>query len=290
MYPVLFEIGGFQVTSFGVMLALAFLTAGWILAAELRRKGENPELAWDLVWYAALGGVIGAKLYYMILNWEQTLAHPWQALLSRGGLVWYGGFLMAAGLILWKLHREKLPVPRFADAIAPALALAYGVGRVGCLLVGDDYGRPSDLPWAIAFPQGAPPSTAGNLRRLFGVDVPVSIPDSAVLSVHPTQLYEIGMALIMFGILWSLRERFVHPGVLFALYLSLAGAERFIVEIFRAKDDRFLGPFTVAQLISITLIVVGLLGMHYLRSRPLPAGDARGGARGRKRETPAPAR
>ncbi|HET8654591.1 MAG TPA: prolipoprotein diacylglyceryl transferase [Longimicrobiaceae bacterium] len=257
MHPILFRIGSFTVTSFGVMMALSFLTAGFVLSRELRRKGEDPDLAWDLVMYAAVGGVLGAKIYYMILFWQHTVADPLGAILSRSGLVWYGGFLGAAALIYWRLRRGKISVPRVADAIAPALALAYGVGRIGCFLVGDDYGRPTDLPWAVAFPNGAPPSTAENLRNLFGVSVPDSIPGWTVMSVHPTQLYEVGMAIIMFAILWSLRKRITAPGALFAVYLALAGAERFIVEIFRAKDDRFFGPLTMAQVLSLCLIVVG---------------------------------
>jgi phosphatidylglycerol:prolipoprotein diacylglycerol transferase len=267
MYPVLFEIGGLTITSFGVFMALAFLTAGLIGSAELRRKGEDPEIAWDLVMYAAVGGILGAKLYYMILRWPDTVADPVGALLSRSGLVWYGGFLMAAFLVAYRTHRLGLSVPRVADAAAPALALAYAVGRMGCFLVGDDYGRPTDLPWAVAFPQGAPPSTAGNLRGLFGVSLPETVPDAAVLAVHPTQLYEVGMALIMFAVLWRLRTRLVVPGVLFAAYLSLAGVERFVVEIFRAKDDRFFGPLTLAQGVSIGLFLAGLAGVQWLRER-----------------------
>jgi phosphatidylglycerol:prolipoprotein diacylglycerol transferase len=269
MYPVLFQIGGLTITSFGVMMALAFLTGGTVLSRELRRKGENPELAWDIVLYAAIGGILGAKLYYLLLYWEQTAADPVRAILSRSGLVWYGGFLLAAALVAWRIRRERLPIPRIADAVAPALALAYGVGRIGCFLVGDDYGAPTDLPWAVAFPQGAPPSTAGNLRHLFGVRVPASVPDGAVLAVHPTQLYEVAMAVVIFAVLWRLRTRFTRPGLLFATYLALAGVERFIVEIFRAKDDRFLGPLTLAQTISLLLVVVALLVARHLRA---PAG------------------
>jgi phosphatidylglycerol:prolipoprotein diacylglycerol transferase len=215
--------------------------------------------------YAAVGGILGAKLYYMILHWPETAADPLGAILSRSGLVWYGGFIAAALLIAWRVSRLKLSVPRVADAVAPALALAYGVGRIGCFLVGDDYGGPSNLPWAVAFPNGAPPSTAGNLRQYFGVSVPDSIPDTAVLTVHPTQIYEVLMAIVIFAILWRLRTRLTRPGLLFATYLALAGVERFIVEIFRAKDDRFLGPLTVAQSISIALVVVALLAASWLR-------------------------
>lgn len=265
MHPVLFKVGGLVVTSFGLMMALAFLTGGWLLSRELRRKGEDPEIAWDLVMYAAFGGIIGAKLYYMVLHWPETAADPMGAILSRSGLVWYGGFILAALLVTWRVSRLHLAVPKIADAAAPALALAYGVGRIGCFLVGDDYGAPSNLPWAVAFPQGAPPSTAGNLRRYFGVSIPDSIPDATVLSVHPTQLYEVLMAVIIFAILWRLRTRLARPGLLFATYLGLAGAERFIVEIFRAKDDRFLGPLTVAQTISILLIVAATLIYRWIQ-------------------------
>ena len=268
MFPVLFEIGGLPITSFGVFMALSFLTAGWVLSAEMKRKGEDPELAWDMVMWAAIGGILGGKLYYMGLHWQDTLADPWRALTSRSGLVWYGGFLAATAMILWQLARRKVSIPRAADAVAPAIALAYAVGRLGCFFVGDDYGRPTDLPWAVAFPQGAPPSTAGNLRTMFGVDVPASIPADAVLAVHPTQLYEVGMSLIIFAILWRLRSRIAQAGMLFAVWLSLAGVERFVVELFRAKDDRFLGGLTVAQTISVALVLVGLVLVQRTRQSP----------------------
>lgn len=265
MLPVLFEIGGFSVTSFGVMMALSFFTAGWILSGELRRLDQDPEIAWDLVVYAAVGGIVGARVYYLILRWEDTVADPWGAIASRAGLVWYGGFLVAAALILWRLYRGRLPIPTFADAVAPALALAYAVGRLGCFLVGDDYGRPTDLPWGMAFPQGAPPSTAGNLRDMFGVAVPPEIAADVVMTVHPTQLYEVAMALVMFAVLWRLRTRLPVPGSLFAAYLALAGAERFVVEIFRAKDDRFLGGLTLAQAISVLLVLAAVATFQWLR-------------------------
>jgi len=258
MFPVLFTIGGLTVTSFGVLMALAFIAAGTVGAMELKRKGENPDHAWDMAGYAAIFGILGAKLYYLVLHWDVTMANPRAAILSRSGLVWYGGLILAALAIAWRLNHLRLPVWKFADAIAPALAMGYAVGRVGCFLVGDDYGGPTTAPWGVAFPQGAPPSTAQNLRE-FGVAVPASVPADTVMTVHPTQLYETGMSLIIFFILWRLRERFPNRGTLFAVWVALAGVERFIVEIFRAKDDRFLGFLSVAQLISIALIVGGSL-------------------------------
>jgi phosphatidylglycerol:prolipoprotein diacylglycerol transferase len=267
MWPVLFEIGSFKVTSFGVMIALSFLSAGWLLAQGLRRQGQDPEAAWDLAGWAAICGILGAKVYYLLLHFGETAADPWGAILSRSGLVWYGGFIGGALGVLFRLRQLKLPLWKVADAVAPALALGYAVGRVGCFLVGDDYGAPTDAPWAVAFPQGAPPSTAGNLRA-FGVDVPASVPDGAVLAVHPTQLYETGMTLVILAILVRLRPRLAAtPGQLFMVWLALAGVERFIVEIFRAKDDRVLGVFSVAQLISVLLIATAIAFIVSLRKR-----------------------
>jgi phosphatidylglycerol:prolipoprotein diacylglycerol transferase len=165
---------------------------------------------------------------------------------------------------------------KVADAVAPALALGYAIGRVGCFLVGDDYGAPTNAPWAVAFPEGAPPSTAGNLRA-FGVDVPAAMPDSAVLAVHPTQLYETGMTLIILALLIKIRPRLAStPGHLFLVWLALAGVERFIVEIFRAKDDRVLGVFSVAQLISILLIATAVVFYMALQRRPAASPARRG--------------
>ncbi|HEX8674033.1 MAG TPA: prolipoprotein diacylglyceryl transferase [Longimicrobium sp.] len=275
MYPVLIQIGGFTVTSFGVMMALAFLVAGWVAARELARVGLDPEQAWDMVGYAAVFGILGSKIYYMILNWEDTIADPMRALLSRSGLVWYGGLILAAAVIAWRVKKSGMPFGRMADASALALAVGYAIGRMGCFLVGDDYGRPSDLPWAVAFPKGAPPSTAANLRE-FGVDIPANVPPDTVYAVHPTQLYEVGMSLIIFFILKRVQPRLATPGMLFMVWVSLAGVERFIVEIFRAKDDRFLGVLTIAQLISILMMGAGIAGVAYLaRHAKAPAAPRR---------------
>ena len=160
-----------------------------------------------------------------------------------------------------------------ADVAAPALALGYGIGRIGCFLVGDDYGRPTDLPWGIAFPVGLPETTAGNLRDLFHVKIPVSIPDSTLMRVHPTQLYETAMALAIWGVaMWMFRRRH-QPGSIALVVLALLAVERFLVEILRAKDDRFFGPFTLAQVISVAvLVLIGIIAwLRRGRLAPRPA-------------------
>ena len=289
MYPVIFElpdwlplIGGEAVTSFGVFMLLSFLTGGYILRAEMRRLGEDPEKAWDMVFMAVIGGIIGAKAYYVLLNYERLMADPMGLVFSRGGLVWYGGFILATVLVIWEIRRQKLPLPKMADAAAPALALAYAVGRIGCFMVGDDWGRPTDSWVGIAFPQGAPPTRVDIIEREFGITVDPELIEryGQIVPVHPTQLYEVALSTLIFFVLWRLRLTPRAAGWLFMLWLVLAGAERFAVEFFRAKDDRFIGILTLAQVISVGIMIVGAVGMARLANAPRSDGGA---PRGRER-------
>jgi phosphatidylglycerol---prolipoprotein diacylglyceryl transferase len=252
MFPTLLRIGNFEITTFGLMMFLAFVAAGWVLSRQFRRYGLTDDAASSMVMAAAIGGIVGAKIYYAILF------RDWHLLFTRAGLVWYGGLI--GGLIACSLYIRAQRIDYFtaADAAAPALAIGYALGRIGCFLVGDDYGRPTNAWVGIAFPKGSPPTTADELRH-FGVAVDPSLPPDAVLRVHPTQLYESAAALVMFVILMRAARK-PHPkGRVFGLFLILMGIERFLVEIVRAKDDRFLGPFTIAQLISVILIIAGIV-------------------------------
>lgn len=264
VYPLVFRIGSFEITGFGIMMMLAFLVGGWLVTLELRRKGWYQEYGADVVVAAVIGGVIGAKLWYVALTGDL------RTLFSRGGLVWYGGFTGGVLAVLINGWRRKVPVRITAHLVAPALAAAYAVGRVGCFVVGDDYGRPTTLPWGVKFPQGLPPSTAGNLATQFGIPVPPGEAPSTVLAVHPTQLYEVAAMLAVFMVLWRLRLRDKPLGWLFGIYLMLAGTERFLVEILRAKDDRFLGPFTLAQLSSVVVVAIGALVTRRLSQAASP--------------------
>ena len=280
MYPVFFQmpqwvpfLGGQPITSFGVFMLLAFLTAGYVLRAELQRTNEDPDKAWDFVFMAVIGGILGAKLYYLLLNFPSLIEDPIRMVFSRGGLVWYGGFLLATALVIREIRRQGLSVPVMADLIAPALALAYAVGRIGCFLVGDDWGLPTDSFLGVRFPQGAPATTVQNIEQMFGITVdPALIEEYGnVVPVHPTQLYEVGMSTLIFFILWRIREHGHQKGWLFMLWLGCAGVERFLVEFLRAKDDRFFGVLTVAQIISLAIVAVGVWGVLKTRAAPEPA-------------------
>ncbi|MHC4925409.1 MAG: prolipoprotein diacylglyceryl transferase [Planctomycetota bacterium] len=273
MLPILFTIpawvpliGGAPITSFGVMMFLAFLVGGFTMRPIMKEKGMDPERSWDVVFMGVIGDIVGAKLYYVLLNWQDTAADPFGMIFSRGGMVWYGGFLGATALIVWDTRRAGLPLGVMADIVAAPLALSYAVGRVGCFLVGDDWGRPTDLPWGIAFPEGTPPTTVAAIERAYGITVDPALIEKYgnVIPVHPTQLYEVGLSLVFFAVLWRLRSHLHRAGWLFMLWLILAGGERFLVEIVRVKDDRFLGPLTIAQFISMVLVGVGIWGMMRL--------------------------
>ena len=263
MWPTLIKVGNFEITTFGLMMFLAFVVGGWVLARQFRQYGLNEDLASSIVVAAALGGIVGAKVYYAILFKD------WRLLFDRAGLVWYGGLIGGFLVSAWLVWRAKAPFLTVADAAAPALSIGYALGRVGCFLVGDDYGRPTDAWYGVAFPKGAPPTTADSLRE-FGVAIDPSIPGYQVLKVHPTQLYEVAASLLMFGILMWLNRRPHRRGLSWGLFMIMLGIERFLVEIVRAKDDRFFGQFTVAQVISILLIITGIIWAARAKSIATP--------------------
>jgi phosphatidylglycerol:prolipoprotein diacylglycerol transferase len=180
MFPTLVKIGSFEITTFGLMMFLAFITAGWVLARQFRMYGLNEEVASSMVVAAALGGIIGAKIYYAILFGN------WRLLFDRAGLVWYGGLIGGFLACSWLVWRHKIDYLTAADAAAPALSIGYALGRIGCFLVGDDYGRPSTLPWAVAFPR--PPGTASPSRKAPPRRTRTSSASSARQSTRPSPI------------------------------------------------------------------------------------------------------
>jgi phosphatidylglycerol:prolipoprotein diacylglycerol transferase len=255
-----YDIFGFQFTGFGIAMLAAFVIAQIIAQRELWRRGHDPAPISDLIFAAVIGGILGGKIYYAILMGEVS------ALFSRAGLVFWGGLLGGIVAVLFVAWRKKLSLFRVADVGGICVAAAYAVGRTGCWAVGDDYGRPWNGPWAVKFPNGAPPSTVQNMTSLFHMHLPAGMNPLEVVSVHPTQLYEVILAFIMFLILWRLRDHKHAEGWLFGFYCVLAGIERFGMEIFRAKDDRFFGPFTTAQVIAMLFVIAGIIIMQTRRN------------------------
>jgi phosphatidylglycerol:prolipoprotein diacylglycerol transferase len=234
IYPELVRIGDFEITTFGLMVGVAGLVGLWLFNRERRWSGL-PERTLDAAMAGLVGGLAGAKLAWAIEHVGRQGVFL-DLLLSRGGLSWFGGFAggLAAGLTWLYLHR--IPVLPVLAAATPSLAVAHAIGRVGCFLVGDDYGLPSDLPWAIAFPRGLPPTTT---------------------PVHPTQLYEI---LALLPIAWALvrwrRQRRADAFVLGA-YLMATGSVRFFIEFLRMRESLW-GPFAVAHVFSLMAVCVGV--------------------------------
>jgi phosphatidylglycerol:prolipoprotein diacylglycerol transferase len=242
MYPELFHIGGFTMNSFGVMMALAFISAGFVAHWQFKRRGVKPDFVYGLLIAAVIGGLLGAKIHYLILHPSEWPGN----LLSGGGLVWFGGLFGAiiGVVIVTLLSKQRLA--RVMDAGAIAVSMGYVVGRLGCFLRGDDYGVPTDLPWGMSFPNGLPPTTE---------------------TVHPTQLYESASFLVIFALLaWVIAPRFKREGALIFVYAVIAGIERFLVEFIRTNDKVALG-LTQQQWIAIGMMIVGVAGAWYFGTR-----------------------
>lgn len=252
VYPLIFHLGPLMITGFGIMMMVAFLMAGWAIQHSLVDMKLSGAYAEHVVVAAVIGGIVGAKFWYVALHQD------FGQFFSRGGLVWYGGFIGGAAAVLLNGWRKHVPMRLTFEVAAPALALGHSLGRVGCFLVQDDYGVPTTLPWGMRFPEGYPPSTAGNLRA-WGIDVPADALPTDVLPVHPTQLYEVAALMFVFWLLWRMRNHRHAVGWLFSVYLILVGVERFLVEFIRAKDDRLLGPLTLAQATSLVIVVLGVV-------------------------------
>ena len=259
-HPFAISLGPLQLTGFGIAILMCFVVGQAVAQYELRRRGHDAEPVNDMVFAAVIAGLLGAKLYYVVVLGN------WNAIFDRGGFVYWGGYIVGSIAVLAVVVKKRFGIRRMMDVGGPASAAAYAVGRTGCWAIGDDYGRPWRGALAVAFPQGAPPSTAGVMAREFGIPLPPGAGPTTVLSVYPTQLFEVAMGLVMFGIIWRLRDHKHAEGWLFGVYAVLAGIERFAVEFLRIKDDRFFA-LSIAQCIAIAIFVVGLIVMK-VRSTP----------------------
>jgi phosphatidylglycerol:prolipoprotein diacylglycerol transferase len=238
---------GISIKTFGVTFAIGFIACGSVVARRLRELGKPVDLAYEITFAALVGGVVGARAYYLIEKFDQVKSDLIGNVFSGSGLVWYGGAIGGAiGVVAWMRWRGVLELRMF-DMCATALALGYAIGRIGCQVSGDgDYGIRSKLPWAMGYPHGTVPTPPG-------------------VTVQPTPIYEtVTMCLLAWG-LWQLRDR-VRPGVVFALYLLLSGLERLLVEFIRRNREVFAG-LTAPQLESVVLIVIGAVWLALMTRR-----------------------
>jgi phosphatidylglycerol---prolipoprotein diacylglyceryl transferase len=243
------SLGPLDLQTFGICFAFAFVASGAIFGRRLRELGKPADWTYEAVFAALIGGVVGSRVDFLIQNWDEVSGDLLGNIFSGSGLVFFGGLIGGAvGVLLWAWWRGWLGWDLLDTAAAP-IAIGYTVGRIGCQVSGDgDYGVESDLPWAMAYPEGTVPTDE---------------------TVHPTPVYEtltMGLATL---VLWHLRDRFAR-GVLFGLYLIIAGVERFLVEFIR-RNDSVVGGLTLAQLFSLALLALGSAILVARRGAPRPA-------------------
>ena len=264
MYPILFEFGPFIISSFGVMMVAAFLICNYLLKRDIQTAGHDPMIGEELVFRAAVGGIIGAKLYHLIetipggqatdnlAGLVDIIAGIFTLNAERlglgiqnfgSGLVFLGGLIGGMIAVTLYIYKNKMKWLEVADWVAPFLALGHGIGRIGCFLVGDDYGIPSNLPWACAFPIGLPPT-----------DIPV----------HPTQLYEMSSYFLVFIYLRYKKRNKIFTGELMFEYLFLVGFSRFMIEFIRI-NPKYLWGMSGAQFISVLMMSIGAYYMWKMR-------------------------
>jgi phosphatidylglycerol:prolipoprotein diacylglycerol transferase len=244
MYPELFKFGPITVYSYGLMAAIGFLLAGYLLERELARVGENKELAGSIIISAIIGGIVGSKIYFLLENPQLLRNDFFGSVFSGAGLVWYGGLIGGLLSVVWWIRRKGLPFLLVADLMGPLLLLGQAMGRIGCFLSGDGcYGPPSDVPWAMSFPNGVVPTTQ---------------------RVHPTPLYDAFLLLLLFALLWFLRKKNFRPGTIFGLFGVFMGVERFFTEFYRTNPKDVLGFLSQAQFISIFLVLGGVSLIIYV--------------------------
>lgn len=249
MYPILFQLGDFELRSYGVLFALSFLAAVWLGGREAARKGLDAHLVHDFAFYGFIGGIVGARLYFVLFSDPMYfLAKPWEIL-----AIWHGGISVIGSLIggflvaIWFTRKKQVPFLKFADALAPAIPLGQTLGQLACLANGDSYGRPTDLPWAITYTD--PHALA-----------PLNVP------LHPIEIYEMGAYFLVFLIVWLTRKRFRADGYAFLTYLVAFGAARFFMEFFRGDPAMFAGGVPAAQVFGVAMIVSALIGYVWLRA------------------------
>lgn len=240
MYPVLIDLGWWQLRSYGVFVVVAVVVGAWWSAREARRKGLDPALVYDFASFGGLAGLVGARLYYVLLSQPgYYLARPLEILaIWHGGLAVHGALLGGLLAGVWFIRRRGLSFWRFADIAAPGLILGQTVGQIACLLNGDTYGKPTTLPWAITFTDP---------RAMAPLGVPL----------HPIEIYELLAYLAVFLLVWRVSRRATQDGAATLAYAVGYGITRFGLEFLRG-DPPVMAGIVVPQAISVLLVAAAL--------------------------------
>lgn len=248
MYPILFQLGHFELRSYGVIVALSFIAGLWLSTKEARRKGLDPKLIQDFAVYAFLGGIIGARIYFILFSDPAYfLQNPWEILaVWRGGIGVIGSLFGGALVALWYSWKKGISFWKLGDTLAPGIALGQTIGQFACLFNGDSYGKPTDLPWAITYT---------DLRSFAPLNVPL----------HPIEIYEMLAYFLVFLAVWNTRRKYTADGFTVFTYLSAYGVARFFMEFFRGHPAIFAAGIPAAQVVSGALILASLMGFLLLR-------------------------
>lgn len=258
MHPILFEIAGFPVYTYGVMLAAAYLVGLQFALVRARSRGLDPNRVMDLGIWIIVSALVGAKLLLLVVEWDtygRSLSELWTLVRSAG--VFYGGLIVAVAVALFYMWRHRMAVWSVTDVFAPGIALGHVIGRLGCFFAGCCFGRPTSVPWAVTFHSQYAAQNVGT---------PLNVP------LHPTQLYEAGAELLILGLLLVTERRGrTFPGRTFWTYLLLYGISRFVIEIYRGDARGSIGIFSTSQVISLLIVPFSIAMLLYLARRPAPA-------------------
>ena len=257
MHPILFEIAGFPVYTYGVLLAAAYLLGLQFALVRARARGLDANRVMDLGIWIIISALIGAKLLLLIVDFDTFSRNPRELLtLMRSGGVFYGGLIAAVTVAMWYMRRHRLPVWGVSDAFAPGIALGHVIGRMGCFFAGCCFGRATDVAWAVTFT---------NEYAAQNVGTPLHVP------IHPTQLYEAGAELLILGALLLLERRGrAFPGRTFWSYMLFYGVTRFIIEFYRGDARGMVGDLSTSQFVSVILVPVSIIMLVLLSRRRTP--------------------
>ena len=287
MYPIIFQYNNLVISSYGLMLMLAFLICNYLMKRHFKSINIDEKVADDLIFYAAIGGILGSKIYYIIEFWDtgegynnllglmnifSGIVNLNSSMIFSGinqfgsGLVFLGGLIGGLFTVSIYIYKNNLNWFRVSDWVAPFLALGHSIGRIGCFLVGDCYGHPCTLPWAVSFKNGLPPTTYESFKYNYhdwfvNNNMSSTYMPNDIIYVHPTQLYESFIYLILFFYLNHIRSKKQYNGQIFLEYLFFAGIGRFIIEFFRLNPT-YLFDLTGAQYISMLMIFISSILMY----------------------------